>query len=306
MDVQGLAYFISAYRSGSLSKAAAEHFMTQQALSKNITKLESELGVPLFERTRKGIEPNEAGTVFYGYANKIAALADEARRRTREAAGIERATLTVGIMQATTYQLMPQAVARFSALHPDVELRFVDYVDSLEMYRDVIANKIQAAPTGGNHRVRQQGVYFITAGFESPYCSIDARSPLAGKDSIELSDLRGSGVQLPATGMMHWLDTLKQHIKEHEPDITIAETTSGSAGMLQAMHADYTAFGPRSFCFPLQGKTYVPFDPPEGMDPLISIDIAVHAPDDPLVKSFCDAVTASMSQSISASGSALP
>lgn len=294
MDTQGLAYFISAYRNQSLSKAAAEHFMTQQAISKNVAKLESELGVTLFERTRKGIEPTEAGKVFYGYACKIASLEDEARRRSREAAGMERASLLVGINQATATRLVPNIVERFSSFHPDVDLQYVDYTETTQMYRDVIDGKIDVAPTGGNHRVRRQGIRFVTAGFETPFCSVDTSGPLANKSSISLEDLRGTGVQLPATGMMHWLDVLKQHIKEHEPDITIIETPTSSTGMLQALHADYTAFGPRSFCFPLQGKTYVPFVPPEGMDSLISIDIAVNSPHDPLVKSFCDAAKLAM------------
>ena len=289
MDAQAIAYFMSSYKNKSFSKAAAEHYITQQALSKNITKLENDLGVALFERTSRGLEPTPAGDVFYGYACRMDSLADEARRRTREAAGIERAKLVVGITQATVFSLIPKLSARFSSLRPDVDIDFVEYTNSVEMFQDVIAGKVHVAPTAGNRHVREQGVYFVTAGYEVVHCAVDSDGPLATKASVTLEDLRGLGAQLPATGMMHWLDVLRQYIKEREPEIAIVVTSAGGTGMLQAMSAGFVAFGPASFCFPLQGKTYVPFEPPEGMDPLMSIDIAVHSPEDPVVKSFCDA-----------------
>ena len=289
VDIQTLRYFISAYESENLSRAAAEHFVTQQALSKNVAKLETELGVTLFERTSKGIKPTAAGEVFYRYASKIASLSEEGRRRTREAAGVERAKLTVGMFQATTFSLVPRISSRFTALHPDIDLEFADYTDLLSMYRDVVAGTIQVAPTGGNRHAREQGIRFVTVGFEPVLCAVPSDGPLAGKTSVRLEDLRGLSAQLPEAGAMRWLDSLRQYIKEHEPEIDITVTGTGGRGTLQAMHDGFIAFGPASFCYPLLNKTYVAFEPPEGMDPLMSIDVAVRSPDDPLVHMFCDA-----------------
>ena len=288
MDIQTLLYFMSAYRHRNLSQAAVENYISQQSLSKNIAKLESDLGVVLFERTNKGLVPTVAGDVFFGYANKMTSLASEARSRTREAAGIEKTKLVIGITQATTVRLVPRLVSRYAEKYPEIELEFVDYASLSDMYQDIIEGKIQAGPTGGNYRVREQGILFQTVGFERPLCSVDANSSFAKKEFLRLEDFRGHGVQLPVAGLMYWHDALKRYIKEHEPEITVAETPTGSTGMLQALRAGYAAFGPESFCFPLQGKTYVPFMPPEGIDKSISIDIAVRSLDDPVIKSFCE------------------
>ncbi|MBC2890044.1 LysR family transcriptional regulator [Gordonibacter massiliensis (ex Traore et al. 2017)] len=289
MDAQAISYFISAYESGNLSKAANEHFITQQALSKNIVKLENELGVALFERTSKGVKPTEAGAVFYRYASKIASLSDEARHRTREAAGIERAKINVGMFQASMFTLIPKIAAHFAEQHPDIDLEFVDYTDILAMYQDVISGKVQAAPTGGNYHAREQGIRFVTVGFEPVLCAVPSDGPLAQRGSVRIEDLRGLAAQLPETGAMRWLDSLRQYIKEHEPEIDITVTGTGGGGTLKAMHEGFVAFGPASFCFALPNKTYVAFEPPKGMDPLMSIDVAVRSPDDPLVQAFCNA-----------------
>ena len=50
---------------GSLSKAAAKHFVTPQSVSQHIRRLEGELGFPLLVRTAQGVSPTEAGCMFY-------------------------------------------------------------------------------------------------------------------------------------------------------------------------------------------------------------------------------------------------
>ena len=57
--------FIDVVDLGSLSKAAAKHFVTPQSVSQHIRKLEGELGFPLLVRTAQGVSPTEAGCIFY-------------------------------------------------------------------------------------------------------------------------------------------------------------------------------------------------------------------------------------------------
>lgn len=61
MTTNQLRHFLCLAETGSMSKAASRLYMTQQALSKSISNLESELGVSLFDRTQKGCELTHFG-----------------------------------------------------------------------------------------------------------------------------------------------------------------------------------------------------------------------------------------------------
>ena len=64
MDLTQLKYFQAVAKTGNVSKAAEKLFVTQPNLSKSISRLEDELGVPLFEHRRGKILLNEYGRVF--------------------------------------------------------------------------------------------------------------------------------------------------------------------------------------------------------------------------------------------------
>lgn len=71
MDILQIQYFLSIVETGSFSAAADEHFISQSSLSKKIMALEKELGVPLFDRSKRKIFLTDAGEVFQEHARKI-------------------------------------------------------------------------------------------------------------------------------------------------------------------------------------------------------------------------------------------
>ena len=64
MDLSQLHYFRTAARTGNLSQAARELFVTQPNLSRSMARLETELGVPLFEHRKGKVVLNEYGRIF--------------------------------------------------------------------------------------------------------------------------------------------------------------------------------------------------------------------------------------------------
>ena len=63
IDIRELRYFLQIARAGSFSRAAAELYIAQPAMSRQITKLEQELGVELFVRHGRGIKLTTAGAM---------------------------------------------------------------------------------------------------------------------------------------------------------------------------------------------------------------------------------------------------
>jgi DNA-binding transcriptional LysR family regulator len=71
MELRQLRYFVRIVDLGSLSKAAADLFVAQPALSKQIAALEAELKATLLVRSPRGVTPTEAGQAFYRQAQSV-------------------------------------------------------------------------------------------------------------------------------------------------------------------------------------------------------------------------------------------
>ena len=71
MNIQSLRYAVEISRTGSISQAAENLFMSQPSLSKSIHELEASLGVQLFRRTHRGMQPTPEGEDFLLRARAI-------------------------------------------------------------------------------------------------------------------------------------------------------------------------------------------------------------------------------------------
>ena len=70
MEIRQLRYFASTVRLGSVGAAAAEHFVTQPAVSLQLKKLEDELGQKLLVRRGRQLVPTEAGVALAARAEE--------------------------------------------------------------------------------------------------------------------------------------------------------------------------------------------------------------------------------------------
>jgi DNA-binding transcriptional LysR family regulator len=71
METRQVQYFISIVEAGSFSAAADELYISQSLLSKQIMALEKELGVTLFDRSKRKISLTDAGEAFLKHARKL-------------------------------------------------------------------------------------------------------------------------------------------------------------------------------------------------------------------------------------------
>ena len=78
MDSRQLRYFVAMHDAGSLSGAAAMEHVAVSALSYHLGNLEAELGVALFRRKPRGLEPTAAGLRLYTHARAILRAIDDA------------------------------------------------------------------------------------------------------------------------------------------------------------------------------------------------------------------------------------
>lgn len=81
MDVKILEYLLVLEQEGTISKAAEKIHISQSALSQNLSKIEQELGTPLFQRIEKKLYPTAAGTCYLNGIRKMIQIKRETYER---------------------------------------------------------------------------------------------------------------------------------------------------------------------------------------------------------------------------------
>ncbi|MCS6288071.1 MAG: transcriptional regulator CynR [Nitrospira sp.] len=124
MEFRHLRYFLAVADALHFTKAAEGLPVSQPALSAQIKQLEQEVGVPLFDRVGRSVQLTRAGSIFREHARRALREMELAQMAIAEEEGLQRGTLTVGVVQTVNAYLIPEIVGRFSTLHPLVSLKF--------------------------------------------------------------------------------------------------------------------------------------------------------------------------------------
>lgn len=130
MELRELRNFMQVARAGSVSRAAKELRLAQPALSRQIQKLEHELGVPLFSRHGRGVRLSAAGSMLLERAEAITQLVQETRQEIRDDRSPSRGRFTLGVPPAAGLRLIPHFVERFQKAWPQTTLHMREGVAS--------------------------------------------------------------------------------------------------------------------------------------------------------------------------------
>ncbi|KML61289.1 LysR family transcriptional regulator [Burkholderia theae] len=123
MDLAALAIFRAVVRENGVTRAAAKLNRVQSNVTTRIKQLEEELGAALFVRDGRRLVLTPAGHTLLPYAERLLALADEARDAVRE--DTPRGRLRLGTMESTAASRLPTVLARYHHAWPDVSLELV-------------------------------------------------------------------------------------------------------------------------------------------------------------------------------------
>jgi LysR family transcriptional regulator, transcription activator of glutamate synthase operon len=120
MDLTQLAYFQTAAETEHFTKAAESAHVAQPALSRQIRALETELGLPLFDRLGRGVRLTAAGRTVLPRVERILAEVEAIRRDMRALRDLESGTVALGFLHSIGAHMLPTALAAFRARHPGV------------------------------------------------------------------------------------------------------------------------------------------------------------------------------------------
>ena len=118
-----LEYIVALAQYQSFSTAAEHCFVTQPTLSMQIKKMETDLDVILFDRSKKPITPTQIGAQLIAQAKVI--LSETAKIKEIIQANSETLSgeLRVGIIPSIAPYLLPQFIGQFAKNHPNINIR---------------------------------------------------------------------------------------------------------------------------------------------------------------------------------------
>ena len=187
-----LQIFCAVTRHLSFVRASEELHLSQPAVSMQVKQLEEALGLPLLDRFGKRLTLTEAGARVHDHAARVIGELHDAEETINQLKGLRGGSITVGMVSTAKY-FVPKLLARFTAMHPNLDLRiFAGNRGVLHGY--LHRNEIDLAVMGRPPRELEM----VTEAFaQHPYVFIAPPDhPCAGAGPIDLFELRRETVLL--------------------------------------------------------------------------------------------------------------
>ncbi len=126
MEFRQLQYAMQIAADKNFSRAAEKLHIAQPSLSQQLSKLEKELGVLLFQRNTNAVEITHAGTLFMEKANKIIDMVEQLKKEMDDISQMRKGKLVVGSLPITGSHILPIVLPVFQAKYPEIEIVLVE------------------------------------------------------------------------------------------------------------------------------------------------------------------------------------
>ncbi|MEA2224049.1 MAG: hypothetical protein QOH83_2425 [Solirubrobacteraceae bacterium] len=190
MELRQLRYLVALADECHFTRAAAREHIAQPALSQQIRRLETEVGLALVERTTRRVALTDAGELLVARARRILAEVDDAHAELGTLAGVKGGRLAVGALHTMGPVDLSLLLAAFHRNHPAVELtvREQSSEELAEMLRD---DEIDLAFLSVTERIQSHGLELHRLVTEELVAVLPPQHALAGRDGVTMTELAG-------------------------------------------------------------------------------------------------------------------
>jgi LysR family transcriptional regulator, transcriptional activator of the cysJI operon len=188
MDTAQLKLFMDLARIKNFTRAGRNNFLTQPAVSRRIQQLELELGVRLFERSRRRVLLSENGRIFLPYARDILSRLEEARHEMLESDSKPVGRLKVAASPSIGLYVLPSYLKKFIRRYPKIDLH-VEYDLPDRIYASIAAGDLDLGIVA--YPVAKPEVASLPFMTDMIVLICAPNHPLARRSNLRLSDLLG-------------------------------------------------------------------------------------------------------------------
>lgn len=195
MEIRVLRYFLAVVREGGINRAAEALHITQPTLSRQLSQMEEELGVKLFDRGARKITLTNEGILLRRRAEEILSLVDKTEQELVEQEEQVEGQITIGSGELAAVQLLPEMITSFRKKYPrvtyDILTANADVVKE-QMEKGLIDIGILLEPIDMEKfdyiRLRQKERWVVV---------MRPDDPMAEKEAVTAADLAGVPLILP-------------------------------------------------------------------------------------------------------------
>jgi LysR family hca operon transcriptional activator len=235
MELRHLRYFVAVGEELNFTRAAQRLNTAQPSLSQQIKHLETEIGVPLLNRSKRHVALTEGGKVFLAEAREILAALERAVQRAARAQQGRSAELIIGVVPAAEIKILPKLIPLLERRLPKVRLVFHN-LPSAEQKRMLATGSLDIGILRGpldDPRLEVEDVLWemLVAGFPSGH-------PLAHKKSVSIRQLNDVPfIMVSRKGSPELHDAVKRFCEQsnlHPRVVQQADNVLGNLNMIRA------------------------------------------------------------------------
>lgn len=192
MEIQQLYYYMELCKQKNFTEAGYACNMTQGALSKQIRKLENELGITLIRRNTRKFELSKEGEIFLSYAKKMTGTYEEMLKNVQKNQEIK-----IGCMPVLAPYHFARLVADFRKEYPDIKLVIDERIaseiqENSDRYDFLILRE---------NMMEDQKKFRFSLLYDDKLCAVlYEKHPLYGRDRLQLKELKDDVFIFPERG----------------------------------------------------------------------------------------------------------
>jgi len=231
-----LEVFYTVAKRLSFTKAAAELFITQPAVTKHIHELENQYNAKLFERNGNHIQLTEAGEILLQHAEKVFDLYRNVEFELNALTKRKEGLLRMGASTSLAYVVAP-LLARFRNKYPDVQLSLIT-ANTEQVEKALLAKEIEVGIIEGYSKNTEISYHPFLKDELVLVCS--SKHPLADRNSLKPADLKSIRFILREQGsgtlevIDHALKQVSINIGDLQVEIRLGSTESIKSYLLNA------------------------------------------------------------------------
>lgn len=197
MEAKQLRYFLAVARAGSFVKAAEAEDVAQPSLSQMIKKLESDLGVPLFDRLGRTVRLTAHGEALLPHAEAVLREIEQCRRAVEAGLSPEHGRVSLGVIPTLLPGAAAPALREFRGKYPGIDVEIVEQITE-RLIEKLRLGEIDLAMIV---LPLKHAEVVVSELFREPLlAALPASHELAGAAAIPLSRLRGEKLLLLREG----------------------------------------------------------------------------------------------------------
>lgn len=257
MEIRQLKYFLKVAETLNFSEASRRLYITQSTLSQQISHLEQEIGLPLFERNSHGVYLTEAGRELMPYAQKAVVATESCREHIEDLKQMLTGELNIGVTYSFS-TVMSETVIDFLKNYPGVKLNI--YYQTMEELMEKLKRReldfvLAFKPLKADKDVDSRIIFSNRVAAIVNECH-----PLAKKRTVTLSDLSQFDLLLPMRGLQA-RNAFDMIIEERDLEFNIKMEVNNVGIILDLLHrANYVTVLAESTVIHERGIVAVPIE----------------------------------------------